>query len=319
MAPARKKTKRKSKTVSRQRKTGTTWIMAIDPFGGVDLEPMWQLVKPLSERFHAQVQAAFVLAPSGLNWTGDFSGKWMKRYLPIAQEKLAAILPDKNLPKEVIPCHKSGQGAAAKMLIQHATKLKADCLIISTHGRTGLERIAMGSFAETVILTSKIPVLVINPAHKVPHRVRKILVPTDLSQKSEKFIASVADYAKNINAEIVLFHKQPDPLDPLIQQGVYSLGGGWVSMQSYIDDELVQKNKRVEKLEGMLRKRHIGVSHVFDSSPEGLIESIERAAKENDADMVSVLTQTGSWGAALLGSVARGLVRNSSLPVLVRR
>jgi len=319
MAAARKNTKARSKTVSKPRKTGTTWVMAVDPFGGVDLEPMWHLVKPLSERFHAKVQAAYVLAPAGFNWTGDFSGTWRKRYLPIAEEKLAAALPDKHLSKEVIPSLKSGQGAAAKALIQYATKLKAECLIISTHGRTGLERIAMGSFAETVILTSKIPVLVINPAHKVPHEVKKILVPTDLSQKSEKFIESVADYAKSLKAEIVLFHKQPDPLDPLIQQGVYSLGGGWVSVQSFIDEELAQKNKRVEKLEKMLRKRHIDVSHVFDSSPEGLIESIERAAKENDADMVSVLTQSGSWGAALLGSVARGLVRNSSLPVLVTR
>src|SRR6185312_4725379 len=101
MATARKNAKRKSKSVSKLRKTGTTWVMAVDPFGGVDLEPMWHLVKPLSERFHAKVQAAFVLAPSGFNWTGDFSGAWMKRYLPIAAERVAATLPDKNLPKEV--------------------------------------------------------------------------------------------------------------------------------------------------------------------------------------------------------------------------
>ena len=70
-------------------------------------------------------------------------------------------------------------------------KVKADCLVISTHARTGLERLAMGSFAETVILTSAVPVLVLNPANKVPVSVRKILVPTDLSKKSEKYLTTM--------------------------------------------------------------------------------------------------------------------------------
>jgi nucleotide-binding universal stress UspA family protein len=63
----------------------------------------------------------------------------------------------------------------------------------------------------------------------------------------------------------------------------------------------------------------VEVSHIFDSTPGGLIESIDNAAKTSHADMVSVLTQSGSWSAALLGSVARGLVRNASVPVLVSR
>jgi nucleotide-binding universal stress UspA family protein len=315
----KKKVKAKSKSVSSSRKTGTIWLMAVDPFSGVDLEPVWHLVEPLSAQLSAKVRAAYVLAPASMNWTGDFSGPWMKKYEPIAEAKLTEKLPDQKLTKEIIKCRQPGQAAAVKALLNHAHKIKAQYLIIATHARKGLERIAMGSFAESVILAAKIPVLVINPERKIPEKVRKILIPTDLSKKSEKFIATVADDAKRLGAEIVLFHKQPDPLDPIIQQGVYSLGGGWVSVQSFIDDELEQKNKQVQKLEEQLRKRHINVSHVIDSSPEGLIDSIERAAKDSGADMVSVLTQTGSWGAVILGSVARGLVRNSSLPVLVRR
>jgi nucleotide-binding universal stress UspA family protein len=300
------------------RKTGTIWLLAVDPFAGAELEPLWNLVEPLSRRFSARLEAVYVLAPASMNWTGVFSGPWMKKYSPFAKEKLDEMLPDDSVRKTVIECKDSGQRAAAQALIDYARKVKAEYLIVSTHARKGLERLAMGSFAETVILLSKIPVLVVNPEHKVPREVRKILVPTDLSKRSEKYVNALADYAKQLNAEIVLFHKQPDPLDPIVQQGVYSLGGGWVSVQSYIDDELVHKNKQIIKLEEGLRRKKVAVSHVLDTSPSGLVESIERAAQDSGADMVSVLTQSGEWSAVLLGSVARGLVRNSSLPVLVR-
>lgn len=292
--------------------------MAIDPFNATEMAPMWGLIRPLAEKSGAQVQAVYVLAPSSFNWTGDFSGTWMKKYKPVAEKKFSEALPE-EVKKTIIPCHDTGQRSAVHALIAHAKKVGADCIVIFTHGRTGLERVALGSFAETLILTSKIPVLVLNPSSKVPANVKKILVPTDLSRKSEKFVTSIADYAKNIGAEIVLYHKQPDPLDPIIQQGVYSLGGGWVSVQSFIDEEWEQKNKKLTHLEDEIRKRHVPVSHVVDSSPGGLIESIEKAAKENGADMVSVLTQSGSWSAVLLGSVARGLVRSSPVPVLVQR
>lgn len=307
-----------SKIVSRPKRRGKIWVMAVDPFNDAEVTPMWNLVRPLAEKSGAEVQAAYVLGPSSLNWTGDFSGPWMKKYVPIAEAKLDAMLP-REVKKTVVPCHDSGQRSAVKALIGFAQRVGADCIVIATHGRKGLERVALGSFAETVILTAKIPVLVLNPAAKVPSTVRKILVPIDLSKKSEKFVSSIADYAKNIDAEIVLYHKQPDPLDPIIQQGVYSLGGGWVSVQSFIDEELAHKTKMIARMENEIRKRNIPVSHILDSSPGGLIESIEKAAKENKADMVSVLTQSGSWSAALLGSVARGLVRSSPVPVLVKR
>lgn len=319
MAKTRKiKANKLSKNVSRAKRGGKIWVMSVDPFNETAIGPLWQLVQPLAEKAGAQVQAAYVLAPSSFNWTGEFSGPWMKKYIPIAVEKLTSVLPA-EIKKKVIPSSEAGQRSAVKALIKHAESMRADCIVISTHGRQGLERVALGSFAETLILTSKIPVMALNPACKVPNQVRKILVPTDLTKRSEKFVMALADYAKELNAEIVLYHKQPDPLDPIIQQGVYSLGGGWVSVQNFIDEELEQKNKQFARLESEIRKRNVSVSHVLDSSPGGLIESIEKAAKDNGADMISVLTQSGSWGAALLGSVARGLVRTSPVPVLVKR
>lgn len=310
-----KSVKKASKNVSRSK----TWVMAVDPYSEFEAGSVRNFVKNLAGQNGAKVVASYVLAPASVNWTGDFSGPWMKRFGPLAEQKMDQLYGVDQIETHVIPCKESGQRAAVQALLRFVQKQKAEFLVLTTHARTGIERLAMGSFAETTILSSKTPVLILNPSHPIPQSVRRILVPTDITKKSEKYVLATADLAKKLGAEIILFYKQPDPLDPIVQQGVYSLGGGWVSLQSFIDEELARKTKDIEKLEAAIRKKGVTVSHVIDSAPIGLIDSINNTVKDKGVDMVTVLTQTGTVAAAILGSVARGLVRTSKVPVLVRR
>jgi nucleotide-binding universal stress UspA family protein len=308
-----------SKNVSGRKGRGKNWVMAVDPFAGFDLNPILRFAKHTADQAGATLDIVYILAPAGLNWTGEFSGPWIKRYKPIAEEKLNEVVGELDVKRKVLTCKEAGQREAVKTLLTFAKKIHADCIFISTHARRGLERMAMGSFAESLVLSSKIPVMVMNPQRDIPEEVHKILVPTDLEKYSARFVAKVADYALQFGAEIVLYYKQPDPLDPIVQQGVYTLGGGWISVQSFVVEELQRKTKLIEKLELMLRKRGVQVSHILDSTPGDLIESIDKAAHDTGADLVSLRTEAGKWTATLLGSVARGLVRQSSVPVLVQR
>jgi nucleotide-binding universal stress UspA family protein len=52
-------------------------------------------------------------------------------------------------------------GTAPQMIAQSAKKLKADLIIMSTHGRTGLSHVLMGSVAERVVRTAACPVLTV--------------------------------------------------------------------------------------------------------------------------------------------------------------
>lgn len=49
----------------------------------------------------------------------------------------------------------------AERILQEARSLKADLLVIGTHGRRGLRRLVLGSVAERVARTSSCPVLLI--------------------------------------------------------------------------------------------------------------------------------------------------------------
>jgi len=52
-------------------------------------------------------------------------------------------------------------GAPTHEILQLAASLKADLLIVGTHGRTGIERFVIGSVAEHVVRRASCPVLVV--------------------------------------------------------------------------------------------------------------------------------------------------------------
>ena len=49
----------------------------------------------------------------------------------------------------------------SKFVVNHAKEWPADLIVIGTHGLRGVERLVMGSDAETIIRTSPVPVLVV--------------------------------------------------------------------------------------------------------------------------------------------------------------
>jgi nucleotide-binding universal stress UspA family protein len=56
------------------------------------------------------------------------------------------------------------EGKPADEILNYADKEKADLIIMSTHGNSGLTRWAFGSVADRVVRHSPVPVLVIAPA-----------------------------------------------------------------------------------------------------------------------------------------------------------
>jgi universal stress protein A len=54
-------------------------------------------------------------------------------------------------------------GVAWRQIVKAATDEKADVIVIGTHGRTGLDRILLGSVAERVLRHATCPVLTVRP------------------------------------------------------------------------------------------------------------------------------------------------------------
>jgi nucleotide-binding universal stress UspA family protein len=60
--------------------------------------------------------------------------------------------------------------AAYQAIVSSAKRLKADMIIMATHGRTGLTHLLMGSVAEHVVRAAPCPVLTIHPGKTAKRR-----------------------------------------------------------------------------------------------------------------------------------------------------
>ena len=52
-------------------------------------------------------------------------------------------------------------GPAADAIVREARKQRADLIVLGTHGRRGVRRLVLGSDAEQVVRTSRVPVLLV--------------------------------------------------------------------------------------------------------------------------------------------------------------
>jgi nucleotide-binding universal stress UspA family protein len=74
------------------------------------------------------------------------------------QEKLRRLQPpDPAVPVE----HRLVEGYAASRILRLAEEVKADLIVMGTHGRRGLGRLLMGSVAEQVVRKAPCPVVTV--------------------------------------------------------------------------------------------------------------------------------------------------------------
>jgi len=78
-------------------------------------------------------------------------------------ERTMAVVRRADLPCEQKLVETIG-GRAADEIVKQAKEWPADLIVMGTHGRRGLKRLAMGSDAEQVLRLSTVPVLLIRNA-----------------------------------------------------------------------------------------------------------------------------------------------------------
>jgi nucleotide-binding universal stress UspA family protein len=73
-----------------------------------------------------------------------------------AMHRLLAI----EVPSSLMVDMEFDEGSAADRINHHAKAGQHDLVVMGTNGKTGLERVVLGSVAETVVRTCSVPVLV---------------------------------------------------------------------------------------------------------------------------------------------------------------
>ena len=115
------------------------------------------------------------------------------------------------------------EGGGASAILDAARDEKADLLALSTHGRSGLSRLMLGSTAESVLRGSPAPVFLVRafpPALGAPSRglleatpIHHVLVPLAGGEMSRLVIPFVRGIVGPIDARVTLLyvHESPGP------------------------------------------------------------------------------------------------------------
>lgn len=211
----------------------------------------------------------------------------------------------KDVPVE----HHLVAGPPARAIIDEASALSCDAIVMGTHGRVGLARAVLGSVAETIVRTSPIPTLVVPNVRQedagAPRAIGSILCPVDFSERSERALSEAARLGKTIGAVVHVVHCWQ--LEPRFDVAASERR----HRDRDLSDELTSLTKRCAPA-GTDVRRHLrhGAPHL----------EIVALAVGLDVDLI-VMGTHGRTGLEhfLLGSVAERVVRTSPVPVLTMR
>jgi len=94
--------------------------------------------------------------------TGIVLSNYINEALTEAEKALAKVLdPQWAAGRKIVQA--AVEGSPKVEIVRYARKLEIDLIVITTHGRTGLSHVLMGSVAETVVRTAPCPVLTVRP------------------------------------------------------------------------------------------------------------------------------------------------------------
>jgi nucleotide-binding universal stress UspA family protein len=75
--------------------------------------------------------------------------------------RAAAAAKKQGVAAKTVLVEKMAPGRVADVIVAQARKLRADVIVLGTHGRDGIQRIVMGSDAEEVTRNASVPVLLV--------------------------------------------------------------------------------------------------------------------------------------------------------------
>jgi nucleotide-binding universal stress UspA family protein len=251
-------------------------------------------------------------------------------YMPLPPEIYQQLVDDERrlageyLQRQAEPLRERGltvktvllEGDAASMLLDICSARQIRLVVMTSHGRTGLTRFALGSVADRLVRYGHVPVLLLRsygtgsaapetstasdgragPTHR---ELGRILVPLDGSALAETALPVVWELAGTVAHDITLLRVVPFTADEQAHNLAYQ----------YL-------RAHAEELQAQLASREC---HVRTAVREGVLPS-EKIIDEAEAQGDLIVMATHGWGGMkrwVLGSVADQVFHTAHVPVLL--
>jgi len=184
-------------------------------------------------------------------------------------------------------------GRIYREIVAQANAYNDSFIVASTHGASGFEKFFIGSNAFKIISATNKPVITIR-GNKIPKKIKKIVLPLDITADTRQKVPFTVEVAKWFNAEIHV-----------------------VTIASLQTDDIVKKlnaysNQVCEYIEN--RGIKIKKDSLIGSNLTDIVIEYTQKVK---ADLVSIMTeQSQDLSNFVMGSYAQQMLNKSTIPVM---
>jgi nucleotide-binding universal stress UspA family protein len=214
-----------------------------------------------------------------------------------------------------------GEGGTAAEILGKADAMAADLLVIGTHGRSGFERLVLGSVTEKVLRKAACPVLTVPKG--VPDAVpvpsvlfKRIVCAIDFSDCSLHALNHAMSLAQAADAHLSVVHVIELPAD--IPPDAHDNLRHPRSLREYVALAEEERGRRLRDAIPDSVRAYCSVETVLAAGKP--YREILRVAAEQHADLlVTGIHGRGPIDRLVFGSTAQHLVRQASCPVLTLR
>ena len=207
-------------------------------------------------------------------------------------------------------------GDARTVIVEQALSMKADLIVIGTHGHRGFRRLLLGSVTESMLREAPCPVLTVPPHERAATSqavtFKSILCPTDFSPSALQAVGFAIDLARQADGRVTLlcvleWLAEEEPRS-LVHFNVPEFRG---LMARNTEDQLRELVAEESQAGSVIDTRVVfGRAH----------RQILRVAEGQSADLIVMGAQgRGGVSLALFGSTTQEVVRGATCPVLTVR
>jgi universal stress protein E len=203
-------------------------------------------------------------------------------------------------------------GIPARELSVIADEIRASLVVVATHDRSRIARFFVGSVADALIRSSKVPVLTVGADRPGTSVFERVIAAVDLSPVTSRVIEEAAMIARISGGSLRILSAFEPPL-------LYPPMGDVLPAYLSPEDSKQMLEEHARALEIAAQSVDLsGIAHQVDAARGLPIEAITHAIDAFSADLVVMGTSGhNAWERMLLGSTANKVLAHATCPVLV--
>jgi nucleotide-binding universal stress UspA family protein len=198
-------------------------------------------------------------------------------------------------------------------ILREAEAVRADLLVLGSHGLTGVKRLVLGSTAENVLRHALTPVLIV-PAHAAPMPASgvpftRIVCAVDFEADSYRALRYAFDLAQESDAELTLLHA--------VEMPAVHVGAEELTIDLESTRQTVMRAAR-ERLEELVPEAARAYCTVHAAVAEGNAHDVILGlANDVHANLIIMgVRNRAAFDVAVFGSHTQAVVRAAHCPVL---